>query len=193
MKLINRLRLMVIILITFTTLSSILYGQNSGSEEHNFYIGPQLGVFNAIDADEASFMGGVAARLKFGEILGIEASINYRQEKYLGNSVTVKNWPVMVTGLVYPLSFVYGGIGAGWYNSNYTYNNSLLETNYTSDTQQKFGWHFGGGVEIPVGKIGKIVGDLRYVFLDYDFNEFPGSNNVNADYYVFMVGILFGL
>lgn len=193
MKFIKTLQFLVIFLITLTTISSIMYGQESKSDEHIFYIGPQFGVFNAIDADEANFMGGAAARLKFGGVFGIEASINYRQEKYLNNSVTVKNWPVMLTGLIYPLPFVYGGIGAGWYNTSYTYNNSLLGLNLTSDTQQKFGWHFGGGVEIPIGNIGCIVGDLRYVFLDYDFSEFPGSNDVNADYYVFMVGILFGL
>jgi len=193
MNLIIKLRLVVISLITFATLSTITYGQDYGYGDHFLYIGPQLGYFKANDADDGNIMGGVAARLKFEEIFGIEASINYRQEKYLNNSVTVKNWPMMLTALVYPIPNFYGGLGVGWYNTSYTYNNSLLDLNISSDTQQKFGWHFGGGVEIPVGDIGKIVGDLRYVFLDYDFEEFPGSNNVNADYYVIMVGFLIGL
>jgi len=192
MKLNNKIRFVAIILIAITTLSSITYGQNDESLERSFYVGPQLGYFRAIDADEGNIMGGIAARLKFIEIFGIEASINYRQEKYLNNSVTVKNWPVMLTGLVYPLPYVYAGVGVGWYNSNYSYNNNLLELDLTSDTKQRFGWHFGGGVEFPIGQLGKVVGDLRYVFLDYDFNEFPGSNDVNADFYVFTIGFLLG-
>lgn len=192
MNLINRLRFIVIIAMAFTTLSSMLYGQNDESVETGFYIGPQIGFFKANDADKANIMGGAAARLKFGEIFGMEASINYRQEKYLNNSVTVRNWPVMLTALVYPLPFAYGAIGVGWYNSNYTYNNNTLGLDYESNTKQEFGWHFGAGVEYPIGEIGKIVGDLRYVFLDYEFNEFPGSNDVNADFYVFTIGFLFG-
>lgn len=193
MNLLNKIRFVICLLITFTSISSISFGQNSGSDQKIFFLGPQIGVFNAIDADEAYVMGGAAARLKFADIFGLEASINFRQEKYLNNSVTVKNWPVMVTGMVYPLPYVYGAIGAGWYNTSYTYNNNLLGLNLSSESQQEFGWHFGGGIEIPVGNVGKIVGDLRYVFLDYDFSEFPGSNNVNADYYALTLGFLFAL
>jgi hypothetical protein len=191
MNLIKALRFVIISLITIATLSMASYGQES--DDNMFYIGPQIGVFKAIDADNTNFVGGAAARLKFGEIFGFEASINYRQEKYYNNSVTVKNWPVMITGLIYPIPLVYGGIGVGWYNSSFTYNNELLGLNYSSDNQQKFGWHFGGGIDVPIGNFGKIVGDLRYVFLNYDFEEFPGSENSNADYIVFMIGFLFKL
>ena len=62
-----------------------------------------------------------------------------------------------------------------------------------SETKQQFGWHFGGGVELPLGSVGKLVGDIRYVFLNYNFKSFPGSNDVNSNFYVITAGILFGL
>lgn len=193
MKLINLLRV-VIFLTTFALLSSVSYGEDDYSyDEHFLYLGPQIGFFNTVDADNASWMGGLAARAKFGEYFGVEASINYRQEKFLNNSVTVKNWPILVSALIYPIPYVYGAMGVGWYNVTYSYNNELLGLNLTSDTRHEFGWHFGGGVEVPLGSRVKLIGDLRYVFLDYEFEEFPGSDNIQADYYVFMIGVLFSL
>ena len=155
-------------------------------------IGPQVGFYKASDADNGSFMGGVACRVKFSPVLGAEASVNYRQENYLSNAVRVKSWPVMVTGLIYPVSFLYGAIGAGWYNVTFDYDQNKLPL-LTDETTQKFGWHFGGGVEIPVGLAMKLTGDIRYVFLDYNFKGLPGSGDPKSDFAVVMVGLLFGL
>ncbi|MCI0690989.1 hypothetical protein L0337_03165 [candidate division KSB1 bacterium] len=48
-------------------------------------------------------------------------SINYRQEKFNNGALTVRSWPVMVTGLLYPLPIVYGAVGAGWYNTKFDF------------------------------------------------------------------------
>jgi hypothetical protein len=48
-------------------------------------------------------------------------------------------------------------------------------------------------VELPLQNLGRLVGDVRYVFLDYDFQTFPGTNGVNSDFYVITVGLLFDL
>jgi len=155
-------------------------------------IGPQLGFYKAQDADEGSIMGGVACRLKFTPVLGAEASINYREEKYGNDAVTVRSWPVMVTGLIYPLPVVYGAIGAGWYNTTFDYDQSKFPL-LTDETTQEFGWHFGGGVELPMGSNFKLTGDIRYVFLDYKFEEIPGTGNLKSDFFVICIGFLFGL
>ena len=63
----------------------------------------------------------------------------------------------------------------------------------SSETKQQFGWHFGGGLELPVFSSVKLVGDMRYVFLNYNFKSFPGSNGVNSNFYVMSVSLLFGL
>ena len=155
-------------------------------------LGPQLGYYKARDADNGSIMGGVACRLKLTPVIGAEASINYRQETYANDAVTVRSWPVMVTVLIYPIPVVYGAMGAGWYNSTFDYNQSKLPL-LTDETKQKFGWHFGAGVELPVGSNTKLTGDIRYVFLNYDFKEVPGLGDLKSDFFVVTVGFLFGL
>ena len=155
-------------------------------------LGPQVGYYKAQDADKGSFMGGAAWRFKFTPSLGLEASINYRQETYANDALTVRNWPIMVTGLIYPLPVVYGAIGAGWYSVTLDYNQSKLPL-LKDETTQAFGWHFGGGVELPVGSNFKLTGDIRYVFLNYDFKQIPGSGDLKSNFYIITVGFLIGL
>ncbi len=157
----------------------------------NVYLGPQVGYYKAQGADEGEFMYGGALRVKLMPIFGIEASINYRQEKYGDDVLTVRSWPVMVTGLIYPLPMVYGAAGFGWYNTTLDYDQSVLEF-LEDETVQEIGWHFGGGVELPVGENLKLTGDIRYVFLDYDFEEIPGSDDIDSNFYVITAGVLFG-
>ncbi len=157
------------------------------------YLGPELGIYNAKDADNSKLMGGAALRLRLSPGLGAEGSINYREEDYAGGKVSVRSWPVMVTGLIYPLPMLYGAIGAGWYNTTFDYDKTKIGKEIDSQTEQKFGWHFGGGLEIPTGANSKIVGDIRYVFLNYDFKQFPGSEGLSANFYVITLGVLFGL
>lgn len=155
-------------------------------------IGPQIGFYKAKDADRAMGMGGLSMRLKLSDGFGMEGSINFRKERYYNGALNVNSWPVMVTGLFYLAPVVYGAVGAGWYNSSieYTFPSG---TTVISETQQEVGWHFGGGVELPLGINAKIIADLRYVFLDYDFTNFPGSGGVNSNFYVMTIGILFGI
>jgi len=155
-------------------------------------IGPQVGYYRTRDADQGNLMGGVAVRLKLIPVLGVEASINYRQEKYADDALTVRSWPVMITGLIYPLPFVYGAMGAGWYSTTIDYDQNKLPL-FEDETTREVGWHFGGGVELPVGPRFKLTADIRYVFLDYDFKEIPGSGDLNSNFYVITAGFLFGL
>ena len=156
-------------------------------------LGPQIGYQKARDADEGKFMGGAAMRLKLTPKIGVEVSINYRSEEYLDGALLVKSWPVMLTGLFYPIPTVYGAIGTGWYNTTFDYDQSRFPFQLVADeTKQKIGWHFGGGVELPVKNF-KFTSDIRYVFIDYDFNSIPGIGDKNSDFYVFSLGFLFGL
>ena len=173
--------------LALVVLSSLPVFAQSGAS-----LGPQVGFHKPRDADETKVMGGAALRLRLDQSLGFEGSVGYREETYNNGSLTVKSWPIMVTGLVYPFPAIYGAVGAGWYNSTIDYNNYPPGSS-SSETTQKFGWHFGGGAELPLGTSAKLVGDIRYVFLDYDFQTIPGTHGVNSDFYVISAGLLFNL
>jgi opacity protein-like surface antigen len=170
----------------------VLIGPQVNAQSLGF--GPALGYQKARDADAGKFMGGVALRLKLTSALGAEASINYRHEKYSDGALTVRSWPVMVTGFLYPLPIVYAAIGAGWHNRTLDYDQSKFPLQIIDDeTTQEFGWHFGAGMELPAGSKSRLTADIRYVFLDYDFEQVPGSEGLDSDFYVITAGFLFGL
>lgn len=148
-------------------------------------IGPQVGYQKSQDAD-GSYMAGASMRLKLTPSLGVEGAINYRKEE-VGN-LSVKSWPILVSALFYPLPVlpVYGVAGGGWYNTTFDFDDSNID----NETKQEFGWHFGAGVEIPLGK-NKLYGDIRYVFLDYSFDDLP--TDIDSNFYTIMVGYQIGL
>jgi len=154
--------------------------------------GPQAGYYKADGADEGEFLYGGALRLKLAPFLGAEGAVNYRQESYRDGAVTVKSWPIMASALLYPMPMLYGIAGGGWYNTTIEYDAGLLNGTSMEETSNEFGWHFGGGVELPLGESAKIAGDIRYVFIDYEFEEFPGSEDTNSDFYVITVTLLLG-
>ena len=151
-------------------------------------LGPQVGFHKSGDAEDANVMVGTALRLKLTPALGVEGSINYRQEKLAGDALTVRSWPILVTGMLYPLPIAYAAVGAGWYNTTFDFESDLVE----NDTQQEFGWHFGAGVELPVSSSVDLTGDIRYVFMDYNFDDVP-FDDVDSNFYVISAGVLFGL
>lgn len=155
-------------------------------------IGPQVGYYKAQDADQGEFMYGGAVRIKLMSGFAVEASINYKQEEYEDGAVTVKNWPVMATGMLYPLPFLYGAFGGGWYHTTFEFDQSVLEENMPAkETKREFGWHAGGGLELPFGEKAKITADVRYVFLDYEFNEIIKFRNLDSSFFIVTGGILF--
>ena len=176
------------ICLLFVMLASATYAQEMINP---FSIGPQVGYFKASDADNGNIMPGAALRLRLANALGFEASIDFRQEHYRNEAITLKSWPVLITGLFYPTQNIYGAIGVGWYNTQIEYSKEL---NFLSDkSSQKFGWHFGAGVEMPLSKKIKLATDFRYTFLNYDFEEVPGSSNISSDYFIITAGLFFQL
>lgn len=173
----------LILVFTFILIASVVQAQGLG-------IGPILGFHKAADADDSQIMGGAALRLKLSSGFGIEGSIQYRQEKYGDETVTVRSWPVMASALIYPLPILYGVVGLGWYNTTFDYDIPGLDLD--NETSQEFGFHFGGGVELDLGSA-TLIGDARYVFLNYEFDSFPDSEDLSSDFFVITVGILFGL
>jgi len=157
----------------------------SSSMAQGFYIGPQIGIHKSQDA-EKNVLVGAAARLDLTPGLGVEGSINYRKEDF-DNGMSVRSWPIMVTGMFNLLPVVYGAAGAGWYNTTIDSDDPAID----GESSQQFGWHFGAGAAIPIGNA-KLTGDVRYVFLDYEFDDVP-FESIDSDFYVVSFGLLFKL
>lgn len=173
-------------------LGMLCHGGNVNAQ--GSYIGPQLGFFKSSDGDNTNIYAGGALRLKLSPGFGIEGSIGYRQEKFANDAITVKNWPIMVTGMLHIVPMVYGAVGFGWYNTTVDYDAEKLGIVLADDseTTRDVGWHFGGGVELPLGASNLLAADIRYVFLDYGFESIPGRD-VNSNFYVITAGLFFGL
>lgn len=159
--------------------------------DQNFFIGPQIGLYsNDENDDDFNVMVGAAARTKFAPWIGLEGAINYRQESFADENLSVKSWPILVTGLFYPVNYIYATLGGGLYSTTFDFDSSVP---MDDDTQNEFGWHIGGGVELPLGSRSLLTGDVRYVFLDYDFRRPPGFGEVDGDFVIITAGVLVGL
>lgn len=159
------------------------------------YIGPHLGIQKSKNSDKANYLGGATLRLRLMPALAAETSIAYRQQKYNDGEVTIRDWPVQVTGLLYLLPILYGGLGGGWYNTTFDYAQSLNDTGVKDETTRDFGWHVVAGIELPLSPKTHVYGDVRYVFLNYDLKDVPEAviNGTDANFYSISVGILFGI
>jgi opacity protein-like surface antigen len=165
----------------------------SAYSQTNVNFGPHLGIQKSQGSDKANYLVGATLRLKLMPVLGAEADIGYRQEKYGSDALTVKDWPFTVTGLLYPLPIIYGGVGAGWYNTTFDYADIYNQAGFDDETTQEFGWHLAAGIELPASPKIKLFGDIRYVFLDYEFKDLPDAvlDGVKSNFYSINVGLLF--
>lgn len=143
-------------------------------------LGARAGYLRARDADEGTWFGGVQVRIYLVEWLAVEGSIEVHQSDYLDDDVTITQYPVQLTGLVYlpvgdfPLK-PYGLGGAGWYYTRIDYSGTLSALD--SETESVFGVHVGGGAELMLGGTAySLSADVRYVFLDE-----PGVDNSNLE------------
>lgn len=173
-------------------LAFLLLSVFAGAALAGAQIGPRAGYYSVSDADEGTWLFGGAIRLKPIPFFGVEGSVDYRKETYYDNALTVKSWPVQVTALVYPLPIVYGLAGAGWYYTTFEYDALIFTDLGGSDTTNEFGYHFGGGVEVPLGPGLSVAGDIRYVFLNYDFQDLPGTEQADSDFYAITIALLLG-
>jgi opacity protein-like surface antigen len=154
----------------------------------SFGIGPRYALVVNRASEENSNMFGGAFRLR-GSYLGFEGAANYRSEDLGG--ADLRTWPVSASLLVFPLSTLYALGGVGWYNSTLDFPKTA---NLDDRTDSPFGYHFGAGLEVPLAPGLHMTGDVRWQFVDYDFDEIPASiGKVDADAWSLNAGLLFYL
>ncbi len=154
-----------------------------------FGLGPRYTYVMNQETDESSHMGGIFARAR-STYLGIEGAIDYHNED-LGLGVDLKSWPISATILVYPVSIVYALAGLGWYNTTLDFPS---ESPFEDQSDSNLGYHVGGGVEIPLSPRFSLTSDLRWLFVDYEFEEIADSvGDAEANSITLNAGLLIGL
>lgn len=168
--------------------------------ENTFGFGPRLGFYTAGDADDGNFFGGLQMRAKFGAIVGLEGSIEYRarQQFALDDEVTANASSVPITAsfmLFAPLSdYVapYGLVGAGAYYTFYTYDDGLNDITFDDNNRFEWGYHLGVGTELWFTDKTALSLDYRYIYLDPD-DGVDGFSNLSLNGNVFTASLMFYL
>jgi opacity protein-like surface antigen len=162
-------------------------------------VGGHLGYFKVSGDGEKTVYGGGHVRLRLPILLSFEGALDYRPavsrdvSNAPGGELDVTTYPITVSALAYPFPGLYLLAGIGWYNTTLELKNPTSSSGPDSDTHDNFGSHFGAGLELPVGSNTSLIGDVRYVFLNYDVRDLDiaGLKELDADYVSFAVGITF--
>lgn len=181
--------------ITFS--ASAQYSADRATNENTFGFGPRLGFYTAGDADDGNFFGGLQARAKFGAIVGLEGSIEYRagQEFALEDEVTANASSVPITAsfmLFAPLSdYVapYGLVGAGAYYTFYDYDGAD-DVVFDDNNRFEWGYHLGVGTELWFTDKTALSLDYRYLYLDPG-DDVEGFDDIGLDGNVFTASLMF--
>jgi opacity protein-like surface antigen len=157
-----------------------------------FSVGAIGGYLKAREADRGTWFAGLQLRLHFAQYLALEVSGTYHQNRYEDGDIKVTQYPVQVSGVVYPLpnSIVspYFGGGAGWYYTRIGYSGGLA--GFSDETKHPFGEHAVAGIDLKLGKRFTINADYRYIFLqtsgtqipDGDLNYWQATFGVNINF-----------
>lgn len=178
----------------------LLQAQTDGGPIQNtFGIGPRLGYYKSNDAEDGNFYGGVQGRLRFGRVLGLEGSVEYRAgQRYGVSNYSVKTKFVPVTASL--LFFIpldehfapYGLAGLGAYYTVYDYSADANALGFDDDHSFNMGYHLGFGLELPVNTDVALNADYRYLFLNPNDNQ-ENLDNTSFSGNVFTAGLTFYL
>lgn len=151
--------------------------------EAGFGIGGRFSYLRNQGIEDNSTMLGIMARFRT-QFLGLEAAIDTRNEE-LNDGSELRSRPVTASLMIYPLPMVYGLAGLGLYHS------TLEVADGSEDTETTLGYHYGLGAEMPLVPLVKLTADLRYHFLDYEFEDIgPSLGKVDADSWAISAGVI---
>jgi opacity protein-like surface antigen len=168
--------------------------------KNTFGIGPRAGWYRSYNASDGAFYFGIQTRLRLTPYLGFEGSADYRdREEFLfartasdsaQRGAKVRSVPLSVSALVFlPVAFnfvPYAVGGVAWYHTIVDYTNDPNRINAV--TSSRFGYHFGGGLELPFSEHVSLGADYRWIFLRSDLDI---ENPPNNDGYVITGSLMF--
>jgi opacity protein-like surface antigen len=125
---------------------------------------PSIGMTRAVDGDDQVKMsGGLAFRTNLAPMLMTELGASYRNDEYFNGDLTVHQWPITASLYLTPVPALYAGAGVGWYHTTLDYADALGISN---TTDEKFGVHVGGGLQVPLAPMASLDLGGRYVFME---------------------------
>jgi hypothetical protein len=166
---------------------SLVFLITSVSMAQSFSIGPEVGYYKTKDADKGTLLYGASARLTFA-MFGVEGTVHYGEEKFYNDMIKVQRYPVSVSGMFFPLPFVYACGGLDWLNAKTTTN--IPGFSDQSETSSEVGFHFGAGVHLSLGSI-VLKGDARYIMMGK--MKIPSQGEIDNSVLELSVGLLFHL
>ena len=126
-----------------------------------FSVGGRATYFDPKEGQSRWFGGGQVRVYPF-KYLAFEGSVDYRRDDTVGSRI--HTYPVQVSALIYPLGqtrlapFLLGG--GGWY---YT---TVKGPGNFDDTQNRFGFHAGGGLQFFFNNHVSIDSTYRYIWAE---------------------------
>jgi opacity protein-like surface antigen len=151
---------------------------------------PALGITNSTEDsdDDVKLFGSLAVRGNLADALKAEVGVMYRNESYMAGDLNVRMWPITASLYVTPTPQLYLGGGVGWYNTTLDYDNDL---GIDSNTEQDFGFHVGGGIQVPISEAAAVDLGGRYTFMDEIETELDDLDNLNPDFWTTSLGLAF--
>lgn len=195
------LSFIIFLFLPVTTLAQQYYEEDTSEKsiEYTLAIGPRLGYYKAVDADNGNLHFGAQGRMRLGEIVGVEGTFEYRAgQDYENETVTSKASfvPVTISPMIFiPVSekflpYLVGGIGLYYTMYDYDYPDEEVDTGFDSDNSFNFGSHLGLGTDIPLAEKTFFNVDYRYLFLDRDEVNLQGDGMHG---HIFTMGLIFYL
>lgn len=155
----------------------------AASADAGLGVGARYSYVHNNDLEDNSSMVGAMVRLRHMMFFGLEGAVDFRKEE-LNDGSELRSTPLTASVMIFPIPVVYGLAGLGLYRTT-------LEVSGEETTDTQLGYHFGAGVEAPLIPLLKLTGDIRYQFVDYEFDRRNIEDaKVEADGYAISAGLI---
>lgn len=148
---------------------------------------PSVGLSRPVrsGSDETTLFGGLAVRGNLAPVLKAEIGAAYREEDVNGQ-FKIRQWPLTASMWLVPIPALYAGGGVGWYHTSYDFDDDALD--FQNETDQSFGLHLGGGLNIPMTPNLGLDLNGRYVFLENVENKLS-TEEFDPDFWTTTLGL----
>ncbi|HUX06665.1 MAG TPA: porin family protein [Acidobacteriota bacterium] len=150
-----------VLLFTFTSTAAAQIGK-LGVGVHGIW------TKSATQDDERVFAWGLHARARISPRLALEGSVDFRSETI--DDVTISLYPMQFSALFYLLpasgAGIYGLFGLGWTRVS-------VDGDFFGEGAEdgEISYHWGFGIEVPMGGASTFFADVRYLNLDLNISK----------------------